>query len=90
MIETAAEYTHKALLRISLAEIQDQDLLEFNLRRYLRYATTWQAIVLIDEADVFLEARQSGLNQQSKENGLVAGIQTFSNLHSLFTDPRMR
>lgn len=30
---------------------------EKELKKVLQYATTWKAIVLLDEADVFLEAR---------------------------------
>lgn len=71
--ETAAEFTRRALLKISLAELRDDDRLEENMLRFQRYASTWQAIVLIDEADVFLEARSSGPGKDSAErNGLVA------------------
>jgi len=41
--------------------------------RFQRYASTWKAIVLIDEADVFLEARSSVEGKDSADrNGLVA------------------
>lgn len=71
--ETAAEFTRRALLKISLAELRDDDRLEENMLRFQRYASTWQAIVLIDEADVFLEARSAGEGTDSAErNGLVA------------------
>lgn len=53
-----------------------------NLRTFQRYATTWRAIVLIDEADVFLEARTSGGKDAAQHNGLVAG--NFSSFISSF------
>lgn len=52
--------------------MSDEDQLEANLRTFQRYATTWGAIVLIDEADVFLEARKAGGNDSARQNGLVA------------------
>lgn len=45
---------------------------EPKLREFLRLATTWEAVVLIDEADVFLEHRQSGPGAESEKNALVA------------------
>jgi hypothetical protein len=47
---------------------------EYTLKRVLQYATTWKAIVLLDEADVFLEARQDGIGNSSERNALVAGM----------------
>ena len=44
---------------------------EYRLKLLLRYATMWQAVVLMDEADVFLEARDSSDNPA--RNALVAG-----------------
>ena len=44
---------------------------ERGLKKALQYATTWKAIVLLDEADVFLEEREDGKN--SDKNSLVAG-----------------
>jgi len=71
--ETAAEFTRRALLKISLSELKDDDRLEENMLRFQRYASTWKAIVLIDEADVFLEARSSVEGKDSSDrNGLVA------------------
>ncbi|KAK4203799.1 P-loop containing nucleoside triphosphate hydrolase protein [Triangularia verruculosa] len=47
-------------------EIQDK------LRRLVRYATAWKAILLIDEADVFLECRQASGSVSLERNALVA------------------
>jgi AAA+ superfamily predicted ATPase len=70
--ECAAENNKKALLKISLAELRDDDRLEQNMIRFQRYASTWKAIVLIDEADVFLEARTSEGKDSADRNALVA------------------
>ncbi|KAI1498903.1 P-loop containing nucleoside triphosphate hydrolase protein [Biscogniauxia marginata] len=74
--ETAAEGTKKALVSTSVGELnKDSSVLtgsaafERELRKCLRYATTWQAVVLLDEADVFLEART---DNSSDRNALVA------------------
>ena len=47
---------------------------EYRLKKLLQYATIWKAVVLLDEADVFLEARPDGLGNQAERNALVAGI----------------
>ena len=44
---------------------------EYNLKKILQYATLWQAIVLLDEADVFLEARDTS-GRDGDRNALVA------------------
>lgn len=45
---------------------------ENRLSLILRYATTWKVVVLMDEADVFLEAREDH-GDTSHRNALVAG-----------------
>lgn len=72
--ETAAEGSRKALLPASLGELNKDNIpwvFEHNLKRLLQYATMWKAIVLLDEADVFLESRED-LNGNSDRNALVA------------------
>jgi SpoVK/Ycf46/Vps4 family AAA+-type ATPase len=69
-----AEHTHRALLSISTGELGSyQFRIEYELKRLLTYASTFQAIVLIDEADVFLEARKSGPSDALEQNAMVAG-----------------
>jgi hypothetical protein len=69
-----AEHTNRALLNISTGELGSwQFRIEYELKRLLTYASTFQAIVLIDEADVFLEARKSGDSDQLQQNSMVAG-----------------
>lgn len=72
--EMTAEHTHRALLNISTGELGSyQFRVEMELKRLLTYASTFEAVVLIDEADVFLEARKSGNSDQLQQNSMVAG-----------------
>lgn len=72
--ETAAEGSRKALLPASLGELNRDNIpwaFEHNLKRVLQYATMWKAIVLLDEADVFLESRED-FHGDTDRNALVA------------------
>jgi SpoVK/Ycf46/Vps4 family AAA+-type ATPase len=46
-------------------------LFEYELKKLLQYATLWKAVVLLDEADVFLEARDEKSGDGTR-NSLVA------------------
>ena len=71
--EASAEVSHAALMKISLGEMYQNGYFDEDVLKYLfQYATIWKAIVLIDEADVFLEARSSGTGESAQRNGLVA------------------
>ncbi|KUJ16761.1 P-loop containing nucleoside triphosphate hydrolase protein [Mollisia scopiformis] len=71
--EVTAEHTQRALLNISTGELGSYQMrIEVELKRLLTYASTFQAIVLIDEADIFLEARKSGPADQLEQNAMVA------------------
>ena len=68
--ETVAEYTKRPLYVISSGELgTDSTHLEKALGRALELATIWKAVLLIDEADVFLERR--GLHDLER-NALVS------------------
>lgn len=68
--ETVAEYTKRPLYVISSGDLgTDSTHLEKSLSRALDLATTWKAVLLIDEADVFLERRES---RDVKRNALVS------------------
>lgn len=70
-----AEYTKRPLLVISSGELgSDTSEIDRNLSSFLEYAALWKAIVLIDEADVFLESRLTGVGNRLEQNSLVAGI----------------
>lgn len=56
--ECIAEYTEKPLYKVSVGELgTSPDQLEQRLSQILNIATRWGAVLLIDEADIFLEAR---------------------------------
>ncbi|KAJ3573820.1 hypothetical protein NPX13_g4567 [Xylaria arbuscula] len=72
--ESSAEMTHRALISTSMASLDTERMsfiFERNLRRLLQYATLWKAIVLLDEADVFLEMREEKAGNADR-NALVA------------------
>lgn len=71
--EVSAELAHAPLMPISLRELYEYTFFdELRLKTYLAYATTWRAVVLVDEADVFLETRSSGDDKSADRNALVA------------------
>ncbi|KAI9703047.1 MAG: hypothetical protein M1820_006038 [Bogoriella megaspora] len=73
--ECSAEITQKALISTSMAELNKYNTawyFEFRLTQILQYATIWQAVVLLDEADVFLEARKDEGADTAERNALVA------------------
>lgn len=70
----AAESSKKALISASLGELNTNNSpwrFEYNLRRVLQYDTIWKAVVLLDEADVFLESREDSSSTPDR-NALVA------------------
>ncbi|KAJ2989127.1 hypothetical protein NUW58_g3627 [Xylaria curta] len=69
--ETIAEKTGKPLFIVSVAEIGlNASQAERNLEKLFMLATKWEAILLIDEADVFLETR--GATSSASRNALVS------------------
>ena len=69
--ETIAEATGKPLFVVSVAEIGlDASKAERNLEQMFYLAGKWEAVLLVDEADVFLEARTS--SSEPNRNALVS------------------
>jgi SpoVK/Ycf46/Vps4 family AAA+-type ATPase len=69
--ESVAEYTKRPLLSITAADLgHEPDQLEHSLLRYFKRARDWDAIVLLDEADVYLEQRDP---HDLKRNSIVSG-----------------
>ncbi|KAJ3017480.1 UNVERIFIED_CONTAM: hypothetical protein HDU68_011678 [Siphonaria sp. JEL0065] len=67
--ESIAEYIHRPLYSVSAGELgTDVASLEKRLGEILEVTALWQAVVLIDEADIFLEART---DQDIQRNALV-------------------
>lgn len=70
--ESVAEITRRPLYTVSSGELGvGAGQVEGNLNIALRLATTWNAIVLIDEADVFLEQRNT---HDLERNSLVSSM----------------
>ncbi|KAK5171411.1 uncharacterized protein LTR77_004555 [Saxophila tyrrhenica] len=56
--ETVAEYTKRPLYSVSSGDLGvESSTLDERLSRILDMASTWRAVLLIDEADIFLERR---------------------------------
>lgn len=56
--ETVAELLHRPLYSVSVGELgTNPENLEESLRQILDVASGWDAVLLLDEADIFLEAR---------------------------------
>jgi hypothetical protein len=71
-----AEFSQRPLYTVTAGDVgTDPKALEDKLNQLLELATTWNAIVLLDEADVFLEERC--LNDL-KRNALVSGEKVVS------------
>ncbi|EED20799.1 26S protease regulatory subunit, putative [Talaromyces stipitatus ATCC 10500] len=69
--ETIAKATGKPLFVVSVAEIGlDASKAERNLDQMFYLAGKWEAVLLVDEADVFLEARTTG--SDPNRNALVS------------------
>lgn len=69
--ESVAEYTRRPLLSITAADLgHEPGELEYRLLRFFRDANRWNAIVLLDEADVYLESRS---NTDLRRNSIVSG-----------------
>ncbi|KAF7884770.1 uncharacterized protein EAF02_005106 [Botrytis sinoallii] len=71
--ETVAIAARKPLFSISVADVGDKaKKVEKNLAKIFSLASFWQAILLIDEADVFLESRGQGAASNVERNSLVS------------------
>jgi hypothetical protein len=69
--ECVAKYTRRPLLRLTVADIGTNEReMEDILGSWFQRGANWGAIILIDEADVFLEKRQV---KDLQRNSLVSG-----------------
>ena len=69
--ESVAEFTKRPLLSITAADLgHEPEPLERNLLQFFKNAHAWDAIVLLDEADVYLEQRST---HDLKRNSIVSG-----------------
>ena len=71
-LECIAKEKRRPLLSLTVADLGNkEELMERRLSSWFRLAEFWQAIILIDEADVFLEERVPG---DLRRNCLIAGM----------------
>ncbi|KIM96275.1 hypothetical protein OIDMADRAFT_131963 [Oidiodendron maius Zn] len=74
-VECVAEFTRRPLLTLGVADIgTKEENMETRLSDWFNLALKWRAILLIDEADVFLERRS--LSDLAR-NSLVSGMYSF-------------
>ncbi|OXV10801.1 hypothetical protein Egran_01438 [Elaphomyces granulatus] len=71
-VEAIAEWLHRPLLALTVADIGTAETrVERELIKWFTLAEAWNAILLVDEADIFLERRQ---NRDLARNGLVSAF----------------
>ncbi|KAL1306189.1 hypothetical protein AAFC00_004291 [Neodothiora populina] len=71
--ETVAGAVRKPLFPVGVTDVGTKaSSVETNLGTIFDLATKWDAILLIDEADVFLERRQKGPGNNMEKNALVS------------------
>lgn len=68
--ETMAEYIEKPLFSISLGQLSDEEKIDEHLEGIFEHSVKLQGVLLLDEADVVLEARSY---ENLKRNALVSG-----------------
>lgn len=74
--ECIAHYTNRPLLSLTVSDIgTDSKQAEINLTMHFTRAKLWDAIILIDEADIYMENREK---TDLARNSLVSGIFSFS------------
>lgn len=76
--ESISELLHKPLYQVGM-EYTTPQALETALKEILEVAAVWDAVVLIDEADVFLEARSK---KDLHRNAMVATLLRILEYHS--------
>ncbi|KAJ6031075.1 ATPase AAA-type core [Penicillium herquei] len=86
--ESVAEYTGRPLLSIAAADLGHEPIkLEENLLQFFRDAKKWNAIVLLDEADVYLETRSSNdLRRNSIVSVFLRALDYFQGILFLTTN----
>ncbi|KAH8805260.1 P-loop containing nucleoside triphosphate hydrolase protein [Xylogone sp. PMI_703] len=69
-VECIAEHIARPLINLTIADIGTEETsIESQLDKFFAYAERWKAILLIDEADIFLERRKAA---DIARNGIVS------------------
>jgi hypothetical protein len=69
-IECISEYTGRPLYSINIGELSSEEKVASRLETIFELASRWDAILLMDEADVVLEKRSY---ENLQRNGVVSG-----------------
>jgi SpoVK/Ycf46/Vps4 family AAA+-type ATPase len=68
--ETIANNTRRPLISLTIADLgTEEDAIESRLTQWFALAQKWRAILLLDEADIFLERRE---HKDISRNGIVS------------------
>lgn len=78
--ETVAEYTQKPLYPLNIGELSASTDVVAHLQKAFDTASRWDAVLLLDEADVLLEKRSY---ENLVRNGIVSGTIVTSLAESL-------
>jgi len=71
VVESIANWLGRPLLALTVGDLgTEETLIEQRLNKWFDLAEAWNAVLLVDEAEVFLEKRQT---RDLARNGLVAG-----------------
>jgi AAA+ superfamily predicted ATPase len=80
--ESVAEYTQKPLYPINIGELTAEQSVVQRLQDLFLQASRWDAVLLLDEADVVLEKRSY---EDLRRNGIVSGKSSQSANHIMAT-----
>lgn len=71
-VETTAIHTQRPLVSLTIGDLgSNESSIEEQLSRWFSFATRWRAVLLIDEADIFLEKRRTS---DLARNGVVTAF----------------
>ena len=70
LAESVAECTQRPLYAINVGEVTSEALVRAKLQQVFIQASRWNAVLLLDEADVVLEKRSF---EDIRRNGTVSG-----------------
>ncbi|KFA52562.1 hypothetical protein S40293_07636 [Stachybotrys chartarum IBT 40293] len=85
--ESIAESSRRPLFSMNSGDLVGFQNVELKLSRALSLATTWRAIVLLDEADVFLQARDfASIDRNSLVSVLLRVLEYFEGIIFLTTN----
>ena len=81
-VESVADFCEKPLVKIDAGDLgTSTESVEKGISDIFHLAEKWHAVLLLDEADVFLEQRQtSDLNRNSLVSGIDQSLYNFKTI----------